>query len=262
MRSLVPAYLSRFPRIVTHAAAWTLCIVFVTSPAAADQIASRKSIGLGLIGPNPTVGIFGALEVAIGKPEDVRQWDDFKRRYEGEQSILEDCIASSAKCPSDRARKWSDFIAGEKGKERQAQIEAVNHFVNGIARHDSDANVFGIRDYWATPLEFLERTGDCEDFTILKFVSLLHLGFANEEMRIVIALDRTRNIGHAVLAVREGKDEEILDTSYEAIWPASLIADYAPEYSLNLTTRWAHFPAADSAAQLLAQSQQQHQPAN
>jgi predicted transglutaminase-like cysteine proteinase len=199
-------------------------------------------------------GIFGAPEAAVGRPEDIRQWNEFKRRYIGEKDLLDKCVADAANCSSPRAREWSRFLASQEDRPREDQVQAINRYVNSIARHDSDARIFGIRDYWATPLEFLERTGDCEDFTILKFVSLLYLGIPNEQMRIVVALDRGRNIGHAVLAVQNAADEEILDTSYAEIWSASKIPDYAPEYSLNLTTRWAHFPVG-GRIQLLAQTQ-------
>jgi predicted transglutaminase-like cysteine proteinase len=198
-------------------------------------------------------GIFGAMEAVVGRPEDIRQWDDFKRRYVGEKALLDKCVASPEDCPSARARAWSTFLETQDGRSRSDQIETINRYVNSLARHDSDARIFGIRDYWATPLEFLDRTGDCEDFTILKFVSLLYLGVPNEEMRIVVALDRVRNIGHAFLAIRNAGDEEVLDTSYSEIAVASKIADYAPEYSLNLTTRWAHFPVGRST-QIFAQS--------
>lgn len=257
MFSFVPAYLSRPTRTALVAAA---ALLGASTLALAQDAAAKRSANAALVMSSAAahLGVFGAMELAVGRPEDIRQWDDFKRRYEGEKKVLDRCVEDAESCPSPRARTWSIFLAGQQGKKRDDQVESVNRYINAIAKHDSDANVFGLRDYWAAPLEFLERTGDCEDFTILKFVSLLYLGVPNEDMRIVIALDRTRNIGHAVLAVRNGVDEDILDTSYAGIWASTLIADYAPEYSLNLTTRWAHIPVDDAkrAAQILAQSQQ------
>jgi predicted transglutaminase-like cysteine proteinase len=257
MRSLVPAYCfrdRRMHRLVSGVA--IACALFMLPEAAAAQTepaAANPTAGSSLNHEALQSGIFGALEVVVGRPEDIRQWDDFKRRYIGEKALLDKCVANSSDCPSPRAREWSGFLSRHDGRSRSEQIETINRYVNAIARHDSDARIFGIRDYWATPLEFLERTGDCEDFTILKFVSLLYLGVPNEEMRIVVALDRGRNIGHAVLAVQSGHDEEVLDTSYAEIWASAKIADYAPEYSLNLTTRWAHFPVSRST-QIFAQS--------
>lgn len=258
MRSLGSAYPPDWRRLLRQPAR-AIAVLFAlafSTPNAVAQDGAVRSTGthLGLLGQARPAGIFGAPEISLGKPEDVRQWDDFRRRYEGEKAILDRCVTNPKQCPNAATQRWSLFLASQRQKPRSDQIEAVNRYVNGAVAHDSDANVYGLSDYWATPLEFLERTGDCEDFAILKFVSLLYLGFANDEMRLVIALDRSRNIGHAVLAVRHLSDEEILDTSYTTIWPASLIADYAPEYSLNLTTRWAHFPLGVNPGQILAQS--------
>jgi predicted transglutaminase-like cysteine proteinase len=257
MPFLVPAYPYRSSRLEALASVLAIAIasVFPQSTALAEDAPGRGALpAIARAHEAAEAGIFGALQATVGRPEDIRQWDDFKRRYIGEKALLDKCVADSASCPSIRARDWSVFLAGQDRQSRRDQVETINRYVNSIARHDSDARIFGIRDYWATPLEFLERTGDCEDFAILKFVSLLYLGVPNEEMRIVVALDRVRNIGHAVLAVQNAADEEILDTSYAEIWAASRIADYAPEYSLNLTTRWAHFPISRST-QIFAHSQ-------
>ena len=55
---------------------------------------------------------------------------------------------------------------------------------NKIARttYLEDLANYGLPDYWATPLQFLDRDGDCEDYAIAKFVSLRELGFAADEL--------------------------------------------------------------------------------
>ena len=79
------------------------------------------------------------------------------------------------------------------------QIRAVNLFLNDW-QYKSDIQNYGRRDYWATPLEFLRRSGDCEDYAIAKYVSLRQIGFAPEQLRLVVR-DVVRELAHAVLAV-------------------------------------------------------------
>ena len=60
-------------------------------------------------------------------------------------------------------------------------------------------------------------------------------------MRVVIVMDRIRNIGHAVLAIYEKSDILILDSLSNVILSHSKYKHYRPQYSMNETTRWAHF---------------------
>ena len=74
------------------------------------------------------------------------------------------------------------------GKDRKTQLAAVNEFMNR-ASYIEDLPNWGVPDYWATPLQFLTKDGDCEDYAIAKFVSLRTLGFTNDELRIAVVDD-------------------------------------------------------------------------
>ena len=63
------------------------------------------------------------------------------------------------------------------------------------------ADNYGRSDYWATPLEFFRRSGDCEDYVIAKYQSLRLLGWPPEALRLVVVQDVVRDLPHAVLAV-------------------------------------------------------------
>ena len=70
---------------------------------------------------------------------------------------------------------------------------------------------------------------------------LRDLGLTNDEMRVVILMDRIRRIGHAVLAVYEPNDILILDSLSDLIFSHRKYRHYLPQYSMNETKRWAHF---------------------
>ena len=69
-------------------------------------------------------------------------------------------------------------------------------------------------DYWQTPLEFLLcGYGDCEDYAIIKYVSLINLGFDPERLFLTIVEDQFSGKMHMVLSyfVQWGKAPLILD---------------------------------------------------
>ena len=83
-------------------------------------------------------------------------------------------------------------------------------------------------------------SGDCEDYSIVKYYTLKALGVPVDDMRIVVVRETIRNIGHAVLAVYDGDDIYILDNLSEAVRPAQRIRNYVPQFSVNEKNRWVH----------------------
>ncbi len=80
----------------------------------------------------------------------------------------------------------------------------------------------------------------CEDFTLLKYASLLELGIDEDDLRIVVVKDTRRKRGHAVLAVNTPTGEWILDNLDNRIMRDRAFTHYKPVYSLNRHQRWLH----------------------
>ena len=58
------------------------------------------------------------------------------------------------------------------------KVYYATQFVNRNIKYNSDADIYGVEDYWATPVETLYlRTGDCEDKAVLTCSILLAMGF-------------------------------------------------------------------------------------
>ena len=123
--------------------------------------------------------------------------------------------------------------------DRMGQLHAVNRFFNRWP-YKLDREIYGRSEYWATPAEFMVRSGDCEDYSIAKFFALRQLGLRNDEMRVVIIYDSLRALGHAVTAIYQDNDILILDSLSNLIVSHSRYKQYIPQYSMNETTRWAH----------------------
>ncbi|MGC9493232.1 transglutaminase-like cysteine peptidase, partial [Vibrio genomosp. F10] len=127
----------------------------------------------------------------------------------------------------DRAGKrvdtWRKKMAVFHGLPERDQLTEVNRFFNQL-NFVNDINLWGKKDYWATPLEFLgANAGDCEDFTIAKYFSLLELGVPDKKLRLVYVKAIELNQFHMVLAYYSTPSAEpiILDNINGQIKPAS-----------------------------------------
>ncbi len=187
--------------------------------------------------------IFGTVEVRAGSLAALPQWHHALERIDAERSTYRACDADAKACPSRGVMAWRALLKGLRGAPLDHQIHAVNRFVNQW-RYRSDAENYGRSDYWASPIEFMTRSGDCEDYAIAKYVSMRELGVPPERLRLVVVQDVLRGIAHAVLAVYTGGRVLILDNLTNAILPDTRISQYVPYYSVNETTRWAHVTVA------------------
>lgn len=134
---------------------------------------------------------------------------------------------------------WDSFKEKTQGKSPMELLRYVNAFWNTWPYKEDIVN-WGVEDYWAIPAEFLKKSGDCEDYAIVKYFTLKELGIPYENMRIVVVRDTVRNLAHAVLAVYMDGDAYILDNLSNAILSHSRIRQYSPQYSVNEVGRWAH----------------------
>jgi predicted transglutaminase-like cysteine proteinase len=128
--------------------------------------------------------------------------------------------------------EWTAFLATLKGRPAREQIEAVNRWTNARPYVEDIAN-WMIPDYWETPGEFLARGGDCEDFAITKYFSLVRLGFAPQDMNIMVVSDTRQHNFHAVLTVRLDGATLVLDNFLPEVTTRERLAWYKPIYAVN-----------------------------
>ncbi|SDG84471.1 Predicted transglutaminase-like cysteine proteinase [Vibrio xiamenensis] len=139
-----------------------------------------------------------------------------------------------------RVETWRSEMADYQSLSEKQKLEKVNQFFNQL-NFVNDINLWGKNDYWATPLEFLgSNAGDCEDFTIAKYFSLLELGVSDNKLRLVYVKAITLNQFHMVLAYYEKPSAEpvILDNINPVIKRASTRKDLLPIYSFNGKNLW------------------------
>ncbi len=148
------------------------------------------------------------------------------------------CDTSNQVC-SPVALSWQKIILQSLDLPAMEQVKAVNSYFNRWP-YRLDIDVYGVSDYWATPGEFLKLSGDCEDYSITKYYALRKLGFAIDDMRIVLLKDNIRNISHAILAVSLDGESYVLDNVSDLVLSHLKYEHYVPQYSVNEFYRWAH----------------------
>jgi len=126
-----------------------------------------------------------------------------------------------------------------KGLSLPKMAYSVNHMMNQ-KRYISDKANYGKTDYWATPVEFFQRGGDCEDFAIAKYTALRALGVPENRLRIAIVQDLQKNIPHAILIVYTDQGPLVLDNQIKSAVSAEKVSHYKPIFSINQQAWWLH----------------------
>ena len=148
---------------------------------------------------------------------------------------------------AERLHHWQLLINDIKNKTDQEKIIQVNQFLNTKIHFQDDRILWKNIDYWATPLETLGKgAGDCEDYTIAKYFSLLHAGVAVERLRFIYVKaqigDANSNLfqAHMVLGYYETDDSipYILDNLVSNVELASRRPDLKPVFSFNSGGIW------------------------
>lgn len=134
---------------------------------------------------------------------------------------------------------WGELRQQTESLDTLEKLRKVNTYWNQNPYRE-DQEVWGKPDYWAIPAQFIDKSGDCEDYAIAKYFTLKELGIDPASMRIVVLRDNIRNLAHAVLAVYYNNDIYILDNVTNIVLSHKRIRNYQPQFSVNELGRWTH----------------------
>ena len=182
--------------------------------------------------------IFNSTEIRKEGLKPFPKWTGVLEKYFAEREGVEGgCEAPEFnRC---HYKKWFALLEGLEGKKLKVQLKAVNKQLNAN-KYIVDMINWGVKDYWETPGEFFEKYGDCEDYSIAKYLSLRALGVPAESMRVFVVKDLNLNVAHAILAVYTGKKVLILDNQLSIVVEARKIRHYRPIFSLSEDGWWKH----------------------
>ncbi len=183
--------------------------------------------------------LFGYQEFEKSNLSMFPQWLSVLERHVKNLAQARDCSSTAFnRCD---LKQWLVFLDSIRGLSRKQQIEAVNRRANKKA-YVLDIENYGVADYWATPKEFLINSGDCEDYAIIKMLSMKWLGYDVNKMRIVVVQDTNLRTAHAVMSIQRAGDVYILDNQIPEVLSHHAIFHYVPVYSLNENHWWMHVP--------------------
>ena len=142
------------------------------------------------------------------------------------------------------------------------KLKRINDFFNQKISFADDTDVWAQTDYWATPLESIGRqAGDCEDFSIAKYMFLKAVNIPNDKLRLTyvraeVNFQGRRSVrAHMVLSYYATSQSEplILDSLITDITTASQRKDLSPIFSFNDKGLWvgnSNKPKSDSQSHL------------
>ena len=124
----------------------------------------------------------------------------------------------------------------------EIRLQKVNDFFNRKLAYFDDQEIWGVPDYWATPMESLSKAkADCEDYVIAKYFALRNLNVPDKQLRLIYVKARIGGANskieqaHMVLAYYPSGNAEplVLDNLLADIRPASKRPDLHPIFSFN-----------------------------
>jgi predicted transglutaminase-like cysteine proteinase len=142
-----------------------------------------------------------------------------------------------------RPQALIEEMQSERGADELDKLKSMNVFFNRQVQFESDSENWGMVDYWTSPMELLNRgIGDCEDYAIAKYFSLIAMGVSPAKMRMVYVRAQVGGSvqAHMVLAYYPEPAAEplILDNLITDMRPASRRPDLAPVFSFNAEGLW------------------------
>ncbi|CCG96810.1 LapG protein, cysteine proteinase [Marinobacter nauticus ATCC 49840] len=156
-----------------------------------------------------------------------------------------------------KLKRWHGVLEQVRSFDNPEKLRYINSFVHDALSYQLDRALWGKEDYWATPLETLSRgRGDCEDYVIIQYISLLNAGVSDDKLRLIYVRARIGGPSspitqpHMVLGYypEPGAEPLLLDSLVEDILPASERTDLTPVFSFNISELWAASGASAGSA--------------
>ena len=111
-----------------------------------------------------------------------------------------------SKIAKNRVLDYQQHLKRFKTLPKSKQLNSVNFYLNQlISQYDSVSQK--CEDYWKTPVEFLvSGSGDCEDYAIIKYYTLVKLGFDKRKLFLTVVVDKYSKTYHMVLSYFDKKN--------------------------------------------------------
>ncbi|MES9883248.1 MAG: transglutaminase-like cysteine peptidase [Sedimenticola sp.] len=178
------------------------------------------------------------LELVSANLQLLPQWSDVLKRLESDRQRLAACEADIEQCGSNRWVAWLGKMNSLEGLAIDELLLKVNRYVNQFTPK-SDRENYQLQEYWASPLEFLERSGDGEDAAIMKYFMLRQQGIPAASLRISQLKDSLEKRVDTVLLFSPSTGSfQVLSWQREILLLLSQMRYSTPIYSVNEESYW------------------------
>jgi predicted transglutaminase-like cysteine proteinase len=181
------------------------------------------------------IACLSIIRLFFSEPGNVEGWLQF-------QPVMLDKIEKKyGSAARQRFVDWQKLMVAGKIMTERDKLEQVNNFFNRNIKFVDDLVVWLKNDYWATPVELLAKgAGDCEDFSIAKYFTLIEIGVDESKLRITYVKALDFNLAHMVLTYFESPQSIplVLDNLKPNISYATDRRDLLPVYSFNGRSLW------------------------
>jgi predicted transglutaminase-like cysteine proteinase len=126
-------------------------------------------------------------------------WAQNLERHATDREAIKNCMEQESACTG-KLKSLRHVLVRGATLDPDRQLRLVNLYINK-RRYRNDRRQTSLsaapggeavlRNHWSTLLEFLKRGGDCEDYAVAKYFLLRELGFPAEDMRVLVAYERS-----------------------------------------------------------------------
>ncbi len=212
----------------------------VSAPSLAPALAATEK-------PRADFGVFQSVAISAASLPAASKWQDARQTNYSAMFGPECEEAGFEHCNSAFAVQIQTLAEQAEGLSGAALLDRVNRTVNAAMTYKSDRAVWGVDDYWATPVEMAQQgAGDCEDFAIAKYWALRSLGLLDEQMQLVVLQDTRRQLFHAVLVVHTASGAYVLDNVSNRLLADTAYPQYQPIMSFAGSKNYIHGFASGS----------------
>jgi predicted transglutaminase-like cysteine proteinase len=208
---------------------WIVLGALIAGLPAASLAAGKKAVP----------SFFNSKEIRSSNLKPFKKWTGALKRFGTEELVRKKGSCKATRLNKCHYANWMKFLKGISKKDKMTQVREVNRFMNR-AKYITDKNNWGKKDYWETPVEFMAKFGDCEDYAIAKYMSLRYLGFKDEEIRVVAVKDMNLKVGHAIMVVLLKGKVYVLDNQIKKVVDAKTVRHYQPVFSIGTKHWWRH----------------------
>src|SRR5450631_115700 len=176
---------------------------------------------------------FGLVTSALVSGDLQNKWSAVAKELPHEREILTRCRTDADSCPR-AAKKFLSIVNKAMKRDGLARIGELNRAINLSIKWVDDMTQYGVPDLWTTPLKtFDSEAGNCKHYATAKYVALQEMGFATDDLRLIVVRDRPTSELHAVTAVRYEGRWLILDNRTFFMVQDVDIATYDPLFVID-----------------------------